>query len=330
MNVLVTGATGFVGSQLCRGLIERGHTVRAFHRPSSKLRLLEGLEVEHALGDLTQPETLEAAMDGMEAVFHAAAWMGGPEQGGRQYAVTVEGTRSLLQAAQKSGIRRVVHTSSVAALGLPDERSGPSTLLEERHTWNYRPDYYPYGYAKYLAELEVQKAVAQGLDVVIVNPTLIFGAGDFYRQSQSLITQIAVRRLTVAVEGGINCVHIADVVDGHLAALECGARGQRYILGGENLTHAQLLAVIAEVTGVPAPNQILPTRLVRAAAGPAQLLHSFLSLPVSATLLRLAGYYFYYDTRKAQSALGLGLSRPVRDAVAEAHAWFTQPGERTG
>lgn len=324
MKVLVTGSTGFIGSHLCRGLVERGHSVRAFHRPTSKLRLLDGLDVEHALGDLTQPETLSTAMEGIEAVFHAAAWMGGPEQGGRQYAVTVEGTRSLLQAALHGGVRRVVHTSSVAALGIPDAYGDPSALLDERHTWNYRPDLYPYGYAKYLAELEVQKAVALGLDAVIVNPSLVFGAGDLYRQAQSLITQVAERRLAVGIEGGINCVHIADVVAGHLAALERGATGERTILGGENLTHMQLLALIAEVTGVPAPNQVLPTRLLRAAAGPAELLQSFLHLPVAANLLRLAGNYFFYDTRKMQTELGIESTRPVRDAIAEAHAWFNQ------
>ena len=120
-------------------------------------------------------------MQGIEVVFHAAAWMGGHDQPGRQYAVTVEGTRNMLQAARKAGVRRVVHTSSVAALGVPDAARQPNEaqLMNENHTWNYRPDYYPYGYAKYLAELEVQKAVAQGLDVVIVNPTLVFGAGRY-------------------------------------------------------------------------------------------------------------------------------------------------------
>jgi dihydroflavonol-4-reductase len=326
MYILVTGSTGFIGAHLCRELLAQGHQVRAFHRPSSSLRLLEGLEVEHALGDVTQPETLQSAMEGVEVVFHAAAWMGGHNQPGRQYTVTVEGTRNVLQAALKMGIGRLVYTSSAAALGIPDitgQHQEPQ-LITENHAWNYRPDFYPFAYAKYLAELEVQKVVTQGLDVVIVNPTVIFGPGDIYRQSSSLVTQVAERRLSVAINGGVNCIHVADVIDGHLAAMACGKTGQRYILGGENLTHLQLLQTTAEVTGVPAPSILLPTGLVRSLAGPANLLKAFLSLPVSPELLRLAGYFFYYDLHKAEHELGLTRHRPVKEAIAEAYAWFKQ------
>lgn len=324
MKILVTGSTGFIGSNLCRALLERGHAVRAFHRPSSQQRLLDELNVEHVLGDLTQPETLETAMEGVEVVFHAAAWLGGSEQSGRQYAVTVEGTRSLLNAARKAGVRRVIHTSSVAALGVPEPGGRDIPLMNERHTWNYRPDYYPYGYAKYLAELEVQKVVAQGLDVVITNPTLVFGAGDLHRQAGSIITQVANRRISYAIDGGINCVHIEDVIDGHLLAMEKGRCGERYILGGENLTHLEMLRMIAEVTRAPAPNLVLPTGLLRAAAGPAGMLQSFLNLPVAPELLRLTGLYFYYDLAKANSELEMPARRPVKEAIAEAYAWFTQ------
>jgi dihydroflavonol-4-reductase len=328
ITALVTGSTGFIGAHLCRALVERGYRVRAFHRPTSSPRLLERLEVEHALGDLTQPETLQAAMKGMEVVFHSAAWMGGSHPTGQQYAATVEGTRNVLQAAQAAGVHRLVHTSSVAALGVPGEaRPGRDGSLEpvpidERHTWNYRPDFYPYGYAKYLAELEVQKAVARRLDAVIVNPTLVFGAGDIYRQAGSIVTQVAERRVTVAIEGGINCAHVADVVDGHLAALACGRTGERYILGGENLTHLGLVQLIADVTGAPEPGVVLPTGLVRWLARPAHVLRAFLSLPVSPELLRLAGYYFFYDLGKSERDLGLTERRPVREAIAQAYEWF--------
>ena len=329
MRVLVTGSTGFIGGALCRALVLQGHQVRAFHRPSSTLRLLEDLPVEHALGDLTRPETVQAAMEGIEAVFHTAALLGGGrDEPGRMYAVTVEGTRAVLQAARQAGVKRVVHTSSVAALGVPPRapKGAFPISLNENHTWNYRSDYWPYGYAKYLAELEVQRAVAQGLDAVIVNPTLVFGAGDVYRQTSSLVVLVARQRLPALVPGGVNAVHIADVVAGHLAALERGRRGERYILGGENLTLADLVRKIAAVAGVSAPLVILPAGLARRLVGPLLLVQSYINFPVGVLLLHLAGMNFYYDGRKARSELGLTSLRPIDDALREAYAWFQARG----
>jgi dihydroflavonol-4-reductase len=325
MTVLVTGSSGFIGSNLCRALLEQGQQVRAFHRPSSNLRLLAELDVQHVTGDLTQPDSLQAAVEGCEVVFHCAAWMssgggdtGGHDQPGKQYAVTVEGTRALLNAARLAGVQRVVHTSSVAALGVPEDR----LPVNETHTWNYRPEVYPYGYAKYLAELEVQKAVVQGLDVVIVSPTLVFGAGDIYRQGSSLITQVARRKLNVAVDGGLNVVHVQDVVEGHLAALAYGRCGERYILGGENLTYLQLINTIAEVTGVPAPSLVLPGWLLRGAAGPLSRIQAFLDLPVPANLLSMAGRCFFYNIHKAAQELHWQPRFSARQAFEESYAWY--------
>jgi dihydroflavonol-4-reductase len=323
MDVLVTGATGFVGSQLCRALVARGDRVRAFHRATSSLVGLEGLDVEHFIGDLTQPETLVPAMQGAEAVFHTAAQLGGVSDLRLYQAVTVAGTRAVLEAAREAGVRRVVHTSSVAALGVPETGPGGAspTLLDERHTWNYTQEGWPYGYAKYLAELEVQKAVAQGLEVVIVNPGYVLGAGDVYRQSSSLVTTVAEGRLSVTVAGGLNAVHIDDVVAGQLAALERGCPGERYILGGQNMTCTHLLALAAQATGVRAPSTQLPTNLVRLLSGPARLARSFVKLPVGPELLALAGYYFYFDTRKAHEVLGLPEPRTIEDAIRETYQW---------
>lgn len=322
MNVLVTGASGFIGGNLCRALVQAGHRVRAFHRASSVLTLLEGLDVEHAVGDLTQPETVARAMEGIEVVFHAAAWMGNSDPG-KLYAVTVEGTRTVLRCAREAGVRRVVHTSSVAALGVPEYRS--PFPINENHTWNYRPERYPYGYAKYLAELEVQRAVAQGLDAVIVNPALVFGAGDVYRQSRSLLRQVAARRFPFSVEGGLNVVHIDDVIEGHLAALEHGRTGERYILGGENLSLHAMLSLAASVVGVPPPTLVLPAGIVRAAAIPLNAFQRFLNLPVPVETLHLAGYYFYFDTTKARRELGIALERSARQAFADAWEWMRSP-----
>jgi dihydroflavonol-4-reductase len=319
MNILVTGSTGFIGSNLCRALLEAGHRVRAFHRPTSTLRMLEGLEVEHALGDLTNPDTLRPALEGIEVVFHTAAYMGG-SQPGKQYAVTVEGTRRLARAALEAGVRRLVQTSSVAALGVP--ALGHTEPVDEHHTWNYHPERYPYGYAKYQAELEIQKVVAQGLDAVIVNPSMVFGPGDIYRQTSSILRAIARRRLPATVEGGLNVVHIADVVAGHIAALERGRTGERYILAGDNMTHLAFAQLAARCAGVPAPALVVPGWLLRALAGPAGLLENFLNLPVSTDLFHLAGRYFYYTSAKARDQLGLPTHRPAEEALRTALDWF--------
>lgn len=325
MLILVTGASGFIGGHLCRALIAQGHHVRAFHRPTSALQLLADLPVEHALGDLTRPETLEAALEGVDVVLHTAALLGERASPAQHYAVTVEGTRALLTAALRAGVQRVVHTSSAVALGIPPLTRDADTpyIMDETHTWNYPPERWPYAYAKYLAELEVQRAVALGLDAVIVNPTLVIGAGDHYRRTRSIIVQVARRRLPFITAGGLNAVHIEDVVQGHLLALERGQRGERYLLGGENLTLSALAEKIAAVCGVPGPGPEWPAGLVRALSRPFSLLEAYLNLPVDARTLALAGYYFYYTHAKAQTHLGYTPRRTVEDAIREAWAWFS-------
>lgn len=313
---------------MCRALVEQGHQVRAFHRAASPLTLLDGLPVEHALGDLTAPETLRLAMAGIEVCFHAAALLGAQQDASRLQAVTVAGTRAVLAAAREAGVRRVVHTSSAAALGAPEvgpvspERLDAIPCMNENHTWNLSPAAYPYGYAKYLAELEVQKAVAQGLDVVIVNPTGVFGARDVHRQSRSLVVQAARGGIPVSIPGGWNVVHIEDVTAGHLAALERGRTGERYLLGGENLTFTRFLQMLADVTGAPPPRGTLPMWVVRTLGVAARAGRAFIRLPVDVTLIALAGRYFFYDLAKAQNELGLPQPRPAHEALADAHAWF--------
>jgi dihydroflavonol-4-reductase len=328
---LVTGATGFIGSHLCRALLESGYRVRAFHRPTSPLAALEGLDVEHATGDILQPETLAAAMQGVSVVFHAAARLGSSSRAGKSHAATTQGTRNVLDAARQAGVQRLVHTSSVAALGIPGYSTGRRAALapgpvDEAHTWNCSPADWPYGYAKYQAEMEVQNAVAGGLDAIIVNPCAVIGAGDLNQISGNVILQAAKGWLVVAPPGGLNIVYIGDVVRGHLAALERGQAGRRYILGGENLTHFALLQTIAGVAGVRPPRWIVPGGLLRGLATPAIAVERALALPISARSLRRAGYYFYYDTARMQNELGLEGLTPPRQAIAEAFDWYSRHG----
>jgi dihydroflavonol-4-reductase len=319
MKVLVTGSSGFIGGTLCRLLVESGYEVRAFHRSTSNLRLLEGLAVEHVIGDLSQPESVQAAVEGVEAVFHLAAWVGMNDPG-RLYAITVEGTRAVVQAALKAGVGRLVYTSSVAALGMP--RPGIPSLHDEHFTWNFTPELLPYGYAKYLAELEIQRGVAQGLDAVTVNPALVIGPGDLYRRATSFILKIAGRKIGVAVEGGVNVVHVADVARGQIAALQHGGRGERYILGGQNLTYLDLAQRIARIAGVSLPGVVLPGGLVRGLRGLGRLFEHFFELPVTADVFILAGRYLYFDTCKARTELGLPDPVGVDQSITETLAWY--------
>jgi len=202
MLALVTGSTGFIGSHLCRTLLDAGYRVRAFHRAPSSLQLIADLDVEHAVGDLTQPDTLAKAMPGIAVVFHAASQVDYWRRPNRMYPVTVGGTRNVLQAALDARVQRVVYTSSVAALGMPDLTG---FLIDETHVWNYKPKLWRYGHAKHLAEKEVQNAVAQGLDVVIVNPAMVLGPGDANRISGEVVIQVANGIVKFGLPGGIYC-----------------------------------------------------------------------------------------------------------------------------
>lgn len=330
MKVLVTGSTGFIGSHLCRALVDLGHHVRAFHRPNSPITLIADLPVEHAVGDITQPDTLSKAMVGIEVVFHAAARLGKstPRQ---TYDVTVAGTGKVLSACLDAGVNRVVHTSSVAAFGIPQTNgihpsNGLAPLMNENHSWNTYPELWRYGYAKHLAEMEVQKAVAQGLDVVIVNPALVIGAGDINRISGDVILRVAQGHLKFATHGGLNAIHISDTVQGHISALERGKTGERYILGSENMTHSQFLELVAEVVGVNPPRIMLPGRLLRSLSGPMKALGKVVRLPFSAEAMHKIGFYFYCDGSKAENVLGLTNKRSILQAISESYNWYREQG----
>jgi dihydroflavonol-4-reductase len=327
MRVLVTGSTGFVGGAICQALAASSFTVRAFHRQSSNLTLLKDLEVEHAIGDLTQPESIRAAMQDVDVVIHSAAMMGEGSQQGKMYTVTVEGTRNMLETALEFGVKRFIHTSSVAALGIPlpgnnHQQPDKALWMDENHSWNYRSDYYPYGYSKYLAELEVQKAVSMGLQAVILNPTVVIGAGDIYRKSSSIIVKLAKKHVPFIPTGGLNVIHIQDVVAGHLAAIEHGRTGERYILGATNLTAAEFVQKIGDYLNISAPRLLVPGSVIRKAANPLKWLYPLLNLPVPIELIRLAGYGFYYSNKKAIQELHIPAPLGIDEAIKDTCEWF--------
>ena len=326
MKAFVTGSTGFVGANLCKALVERGWSVRALHRASSRLDALQDMTVEHALGDVTEPGTLTEAMRGCDVVFHVAAvadyWR---QSADKLYRVNVEGTRAVCQAALDASAHRLVFTSSVASLGIPDPSQG---LMDESHEFNLPPERFRYGHSKRLAEGVVREFIARGLDAVIVNPSIILGPGDLNLISGSIVTEVAGGHVPpVYPPGGVNYIDVADVCAGHIAAAERGRAGERYILAAHNLTHREAMQIVCEVAGIPGPRFELPRALIGPLAATIDLVTQLVRrpLPLNGDQLRLAGEFIYFDSSKAARELGLPQT-PFRETVRRTFSWYKEHG----
>lgn len=325
MTTLVTGATGFLGSQLCRRLAAAGEHVRALHRATSDLSILSGVDVEWVKGDLLDRRSLVRASRGCRSVYHCGGLVARWQDPEPMIASHVAGTTNILQAAKLARVSRFVHVSSVAALGVPGSRQGveqPAPMTES-HFWNYDPVRWPYGYAKHLTEMTVMQAVAAGLPAVIVNPSVVLGAGDVHRRQDSIVELIAGGKLPPLVPpGGLNAVHIDDVLDGILAVHERGEPGERYVLGGENISMLEFIDRIGRAIGVTRNYIVVPARIFHLAEHASGLIERFKILPVQASLLSLAGMSFYYDTSKARRELGIMPTRSLEQAAIATHNWF--------
>lgn len=325
MTTLVTGATGFLGSRLCRRLVADGEHVRAFHRAASDLSILNSVDVEWVKGDLLDRSSLVRAGLGCQSIFHCGGLVARWQDPEVMSASHVAGTVNILQAAKLARVSRFVHVSSVAALGVPVAAppEAEPTLITETQLWNYDPARWPYGYAKHRSEMAVLEAVAAGLAAVIVNPSVILGAGDVHRRKDSIVELIAARKLPPLVPpGGLNAVHIEDVLDGMLAARDHGRAGERYILGGENLTILDFINRIGAAIGVRRRYIRIPGRVFHLAEPAGSLIERLKILPVQPSLLALAGMHFYYETGKSRRELGVTASRSLEQAAIETHAWF--------
>jgi dihydroflavonol-4-reductase len=321
-TVLVTGATGFVGSSLCRALLRRGYTVRALHRKTSSLRALEGLPVALFTGDILSPSTLTEAVQGARWVFHAAAQSAYWRKPEAVVSASVDGTRNMLLSAQEAGVERVVFTSSLAAMGIP----AGDRLLTEVDAFNLPPGKFQYGFSKYKAEQEAMRFVQGGLDVVVLNPAIVLGAGDINQIGGSMIVEADRGWGFFYTAGGTNYVHIDDVVSGHLAALDHGRTGERYILGGENLTHYDAIATINEVVGRKPPWLKVPVPMTEAGAYLVDWARPFLRLPFDSNHLRMSRYNIFCDNRKSRTELNLPSPKPFRTAVEETYEWYKDEG----
>lgn len=326
-KALVTGGTGFVGSNIALRLIERRWDVRILARQNSRQDLLEGGPFEFITGDVLEPETLAPAMQGIDMVFNAAGVVDHWNQGkDAMYHVNVEGTRNVMEAALQAGIGRVVHTSSTAALGIhPDE------IVDEAFQFNVQGEQFPYGHSKHLAEEIALEYYRKGLPVVIVNPTTVIGPRDIRKVSSGVVVEVVNHRIPPLIPpGGTNVIPICDAAQGHIEAALKGHPGERYILGGENISHLQLYRTITNVVGCGKKLKVMPKWQVSLVAGLTDMFQPPSSGPVPLTgeRLRLEAKFFYYDSSKARSAFNLPKT-PLRVTIGRTYEWYEAMGEFT-
>jgi dihydroflavonol-4-reductase len=325
MTALVTGATGFLGNHVARLLAERGERVRVLVRPGSETGRLEGLPVDLVAGDLRDAASLVHATKGVETVYHVAAdyrlWARNPRE---IYESNVIGTRNLLQAARNAGVVRFVYTSTVATVAVPHAESLP----DERTVTSVDQMIGHYKRSKWLAEQEALDAARTGLPVVIVNPTTPVGPGDAKpTPTGRTLVDFLNGRMPAYVDTGLNWVPVEDAAAGHLLAAERGAVGERYILGGENLSLKQVLDMLAGVSERPAPRVRLPHALALAAgyadAAVSRVLGKEPRIPLEG--VRMARHSMFVDAGKARRELGFAPG-PVAAALERAVHWYQANG----
>lgn len=327
MTTLVTGASGFIGSALVRTLLAAGHRIRALLRPASSRRNLENLAVEVALGDVRDPVSLRRAVAGCRFVFHVAAdyrlWV---KDSAALYATNVTGTQNVMQAAAEAGVERIVYTSSVATLGLSADR----TPADENTPVRLGDMIGHYKRSKFLAEAEVMRLANQeGLPAIIVNPSAPVGPRDIRPTPTGRMVLDAARgRMPAYVDTGLNLVHVDDVATGHLLALERGVAGQRYVLGGENLTLEQILGRISAIAGCAPPRLRLLPGLVMPIAYACEAwarLTNGGEPRITVDGVRMSRKYMFFSTEKARRDLGFA-ARPAAEALSDAIDWFRRNG----
>jgi dihydroflavonol-4-reductase len=326
MKVFITGATGFVGSHVARALAAQGAELRLLVRPTSRLDNIADLRAETAMGDLRNPESLKKAMAGCEFVFHVAAdyrlWVRDPEQ---MYLSNVEGTRALIQAAQQSGIRRVIYTSSVATMGFTRDGhvAGEDSPVSLKDMVGH------YKRSKFMAEQIALEAGNNGANVVVVNPTTPIGEYDIKpTPTGRIVVDFLKRKFPAYVDTGLNLADVKEVARGHLLAMEKARPGQRYILGGENLTLKQILDKLALLTGLPTPTMKVPHAVAMGFAVFDQFFTGkVLGKEPRATIdaVKMGRKKMFASSAKAERELGYKVM-PVEDALHRAIDWFQAHG----
>ncbi|MBI4443922.1 MAG: NAD-dependent epimerase/dehydratase family protein [Acidobacteria bacterium] len=324
-KILVTGGTGFVGNHLVRRLCAEQLPVRVLARPTSPLARLEALPVEIVIGDLLDPDSLRRAVRGCQVVFHVAAdyrlWVRDPKE---IYRNNVDGTQYLLEAAFQEGVNRFIHTSTVGTVGFSSngtpatEESFPQPNALKGH----------YKRSKVLAEQAALRYAQQGYPVVVVNPSAPVGEGDYKpTDTGKIILNFLNRQMPAYLKTGLNLVDVRDVAEGHLSAWQRGKPGERYILGGRNMSFKEILDTLSQISGLSSPRLRLPYGVALCAGAANSLLARLSGRPPLIPLdgVRMARYKMYVSSAKAERELGYRI-RDVEPALERAVQWFRSQG----
>jgi dihydroflavonol-4-reductase len=326
VRVFITGATGFVGGHVARQYAAEGACLRLLTRQTSRLDSLTGIDAEMVKGDLREPEKLRSALSGCDALVHVAAdyrlWVRDPEQ---MYAANVDGTRELLKLAREVGIKRVVYTSSVATMGFKAD----GTIVNEDTPVALADMIGHYKRSKFLGELEAIRAAKAGQHVMILNPTTPIGPGDAKpTPTGRIIVDFLNRQFPAYVDTGLNLVDVAEVARMHLVALERGTPGERYILGGENLTLKQILDRMSAITGLPSPKRKVPHSVAMTFAFFDETITGKLrgkEPRATVEAVRMGKKMMFASSAKAERELGFQVL-PVYPALRAAIDWFVAHG----
>jgi dihydroflavonol-4-reductase len=331
MKCFVTGASGFIGSNLVHALAARGHEVKALVRSGSDLRGLAGAQFERVEGDVSDRARLKDVLYGCDWCFHAAAsyalWL---RDYGPMYATNIEGTRTVLEAAASAGCTRIVYTSTVGCIGLPQTKDGKLIPSDESVPAAAAQMSNHYKRSKLQAEQVAARLARDGLPIIIVNPTAPVGPRDVKpTPTGKLILDFLNRQMPAYLDTGLNFVHVRDVAIGHILAAENGALGERYILGNAqgNWTMKQALDVLEDLTGIPAPKMRVPYSIALTAAYLNEAVSYFTGAPPKAPLagVRMGKYKMFFNPAKAIQYLGLPQT-PPKQALKDAVEWFRQNG----
>ncbi len=325
MATLVTGGTGFLGSHIARKLVQRGERVRILLRKTSRTSNIENIDAERVYGDILDISSVKEALKGCDTLYHVAGFVSSKKADYKKMEeINVRGTVNVLSAALGAGIKRVVYTSSVAAIGV-DPGGG---MANEDTPFTLEHMGIQYVNTKYRAEKEALKLYEKGLPLVIVNPSMVIGSGDIYLSTTGFILWYCKRKFPGYIEGGGNFVDVEDVAAGHILADEKGKIGERYILGNKNLSLKELFGLLEKIAGIPSPKMKIPYFLALITGFIAERIFrvpspSFVSFDVDS--VKLINMSWYFDSTKALQELGFSQT-PIEETLEKSVRWFKDNG----